>query len=357
MRNRLIGVAIGLVIAVGIVALHARQIGYQRPRLLSEIYGPMRVIAIQYTRDAAEFTGPCYRSFLSQMNPDTRVIVVCGDEADQKSFEDEVERRLPSPREIETVIVGKPITTWCKDRFLVGMGRPAELYHPPSEATSLSTRTNDALVAPALARSFSDRLRAVEVPLKFDAGDILPAGSRIIVSDTLWRKNEKPVRFEAGLKRMFGMDVIWLKDVPDHHIGMFAAPLDEETMVVGDPHLGKKLWSREAERALGKPDFSEVATAPFERAANQLENAGFRIIRAPLVVLGPKTYVSYTNGVFETRGRYKIVYMPSYGVKAVDDAGRIAYESAGWEVRPIPVRTVYKFRGTIGCLVNVLERG
>lgn len=81
------------------------------------------------------------------------------------------------------------------------------------------------------------------------------------------------------------------------------------------------------------------------------------MVKLPTAILGVKTYKSYNDAVFETNAGRRIVYMPWYDEPALDSAAKRAYESAGWKVVPIPVRTVYRFRGTIGCLINVLERG
>lgn len=356
MRNKILGAALGLAIVVGAVAWQTHAPRLREPRLLSETAGSLKTVALQYTLSSSAASAPCYRAFLDQLEPDTRVIVVCGEYDDVGSFAVEVKDRLRKPREIHTVIVGKPITTWCKDRFLVGTGSPAALICPAQSSVGLSTRTNDWLVAPELANSFPSRFRARQVDLRFDAGDVLPIGSRIIASDTLWNRNKRPPHFRDRLRAAFGMDVIWLRGVPDHHIGMYAAPLDDHTILVGDPEAGRRLWTPSAERSLGNADFSPDVVAPFERAARQLRAAGFRVIRVPLIVLGPQTYITYTNGVFETRGSRRIVYMPVYGNAKLDDAGMRAYESAGWKVRPVPVRTVYKYHGTIGCLINVLQR-
>lgn len=356
MRNKLIGIALGLLIAGGFVLRQSRLPGLDSLQLLPENSGAIKTVALQYTRQSGLSSSPCYRAFLGQLEPGTEVIVVCGDDADAASFRHLIADRCLTRARIETVTVGKPITGWCKDRFLVTSDRPAALVHPPAADPGLAARSNDSLVAPALAKAYPNRFRCVELPIRFDAGDIVATRSRVIVSDNLWRKYGRPADFKAQLYRQFGRGVLWLRGVPDHHIGMYAAPLDERTVVVGDPELGRSLWTKASETSLGAADFSSATVAAFKRAARQLRSAGFRVIRAPLIPLGPQTYVTYTNGVFETRGGRRIVYMPVYGDAALDAAGRKAFESAGWQVRPIPVRSVYKFRGTIGCMINVLER-
>jgi hypothetical protein len=83
------------------------------------------------------------------------------------------------------------------------------------------------------------------------------------------------------------------------------------------------------------------------------------------VPIDDKTYVTYTNGIYETRNGRKIAYVPQYAqidgpgepkVAAMDAAALETYRRLGWEVRPIHVRDAYRFHGTVGCLANVLER-
>lgn len=356
-RYRIIGVLLGLAL-VGVYLQWQSHVLTVRPlNLLPENAGAISTVAIHYTRDTAPGTGPCYRAFFRSVDGSTRVIAVCGNGSDAAEFR----RVAPSwglnRDRIECVVIGKPITGWCKDRFLVASGKPACLVHPPRTDAGLETRVHDSLVAPALARAYPDRFSTVQIPLEFDAGDIVATRNRVIVSDVLWAKNERRPDLRRLLQRSFGKDVLWLKGAPDHHIGMFAAPLDDHTVMVGDPKLARPLWTDEVESKLGHADFSPEAVAPFDRAAKQFQAAGFRVIRVPTAVIAPRVYVSYTNGVFETRGGRKIAYMPAYDSPALDRLAARLYAKAGWQVKPIPVKTVYRFRGTIGCLVNVVERG
>jgi len=349
LRNKIVGILFGATIAaIAVIWLG----GDRRPRpyhLLTEADGRFACVAFQYTRASSSFTRPCLRAFFQALDPSVEVIAICGDEADVGAVRADFPFR---GRTLKTVLIGKPITGWCKDRFLVAAGSPAVLCRPPEENTGMLTRTNDALVAPALARAFPGRFKDKVVPLKFDAGDILPCGGKLIVSDTLWVKNGRPRDFQKRLEGLFGLDVVWLHNVPDHHIGMYAAPVADNEIVVGDPDLAKPLWTAAMESRLGKADFSAATVALFHNAASELRAAGFKVIPAPTVPLGPQTFITYTNGVFETG----IVYMPAYNCPPLDDLGRAAYRSVGRNVVPIPVETVYRYRGTIGCLINVLER-
>ena len=58
----------------------------------------------------------------------------------------------------------------------------------------------------------------------------------------------------------------------------------------------------------------------FDRAARELEAEGFRVVRIPNVPLDDKTYLAYTNGVYEVRGGRQVAYVPAYDVPELDRA-------------------------------------
>jgi hypothetical protein len=103
-------------------------------------------------------------------------------------------------------------------------------------------------------------------------------------------------------------------------------------------------------------DFSQQTVARFERAEQQLVSQGFEVTRIVNVPFDDKTYLSYTNGVFEVRDGRHIAYVPSYDIPTLDDAAHETYRRLGWVVVPIHVRTLFPYHGTIGCVVNVLAR-
>jgi hypothetical protein len=113
-------------------------------------------------------------------------------------------------------------------------------------------------------------------------------------------------------------------------------------------------------------DFSEVTLGRFDRAARDLAaTPGFTVVRVPVVPFDDKTYLTYTNGVYEVRGGRKLAYLPRYArgdaaadepVRRLDALAEAAYKALGWENRPIRVRDAYRFHGTVGCLTNVLRR-
>jgi hypothetical protein len=134
-------------------------------------------------------------------------------------------------------------------------------------------------------------------------------------------------------------------------------PIDDRTVAVGDVRAGVALLA--PDDALTVDDLENVDSEAkrFDRAAELLVAQGFTVVRVPALVLkGAGSYVTYTNALFDRRGDTKIIYLPTYGLPALDAAGEAFWRSHGFEVHPIDVSTIYKLNGSLGCLVNVTRR-
>jgi hypothetical protein len=141
--------------------------------------------------------------------------------------------------------------------------------------------------------------------------------------------------------------------------------LDGGVALVGDPRAaeaiaGSAFAPGETDPDTGerlRADFSDVTVARFHRAARDFEAAGWRVVRVPEVPFLDKTYMAYTNGVYETCAGTHVAWVPFFGIPELDTRARAVYESLGWQVRPVRSRALYAYHGTIGCLANVLARG
>jgi hypothetical protein len=156
-------------------------------------------------------------------------------------------------------------------------------------------------------------------------------------------------------------------DVPEHHVNMFAIPVDDGRALVGDPVLAAAaLGGEEAARARLSAagidgDFSLVAVRRFDRAAADLADRGFAVTRVPAIPLvghaayGP--FITYTNALIETfaDGRRR-VYLPTFGIEELDRLATETWARLGFEVRPVDVGPVFEGGGTLDCLVGVIRR-
>jgi hypothetical protein len=275
------------------------------------------------------------------------------------------------------VEVPGPISVWSKDRALVLA--PAEdsprtgLVIPVPPDARWKERANDWRTLAHVAEAMPDRFYVRQLPLEFDAGDFDVVGGKVLVDDNLVTKNRsRGVGNVDELRKLLGdmlarpIEVLGAADgdVPRHHMSMYMAALDNGVALVGDPRaaqevVGKSYVPGELDPDTGEPlraDFSDAMVARFERAAADLTAAGWRVVRIPEVPFLDKTYMAYTNGVYETRAGARIAWMPTFDLPELDARARALYESLGWTVRPVRVRRLYPLHGTIGCLVNVLAR-
>jgi len=384
----LLGVVLGLVAAFAILATVGKRTmrpteGLLAAPLLPEADGSLREVVLHYVPRFNDIVEPTYTDFLRAIDPKVRVVFVVpqGLAAQERARLDELLGRIDSSggllKRSSVVDSPGPITTWSKDRALVtsppGPGQPALLIAPSEPNKQWVERHNDWLTVQSIARWSSARYKAEIVPLDFDAGDFMVDGRRVIVDTNLLEKNRH--RGIQDVTELHKRLVAWLRsevlvlgkepgDTPRHHIAMYMTPLHDRVVLVGDPNaakamLGEPYLPGDPSGDTGEPlkaDFSPEMTARFELAAREMAALGYRVERIPNVPFDHKTYISYTNGVFETRGGKRIAYVPAYGIEAMDKAAQGIYERLGWEVKPIRVRALYPFHGTIGCVVNVLSR-
>ncbi len=378
-----VGVVLGL---VGIWSL-----GRERPSpraatrsdVLSEADGALQHVLMHWTPSADRDLARPYTEFLRALDEHVRVTFVLARElsaTDQRLFESRLRQIDPSEgllHRVERVTVGGPITAWSKDRALVsykgsGTGR-ARLIVPAEPTEAWKERHNDWRSVSEVVKHYPGEFELDTTPFDFDAGDIAVGRGLLIFDANLLEKNRR--RGYDTLKQLAGrlgeylqMSVVTLGetpgDTPRHHLSMYMTPLTKNQVLVGDPVLARAIVGdgfRPGEKSLetGEPltaDFSPEVIARFDRAKADLAAHGFEVVPIVNVPFDDKTYFAYTNGVFEVRDGRRTAYVPVYDVPALDDSARTTYRKLGWDVIPIHVRSLFTYHGTIGCLVNVLER-
>ncbi len=349
--------------------------------VLVEDEGAMVELLFQYTAAQEPLVDATYTDFLRALDPSTRLVAVVTKAGDAtttdaqalRAFLGRIDRSGALEKRTRIVETEGPITVWSKDRALVLSAPRTQLVVPVRPDPRWRERYNDWATLAAVAREMPDAYLVNEVPLEYDAGDFAVTGDKIIVDVNLLTKNQKRGLTTAQalsefLAKTFHRSIIFLGDkdgdVPRHHLSMYMTPIGHDAVLVGDPRAGRALvgekWAPGEESPdTGEPlvaDFSEASLARFDRAAKDLAAAGFRVERIPVVPFDDKTYVTYTNGVYESRAGRKIAYVPQYAVPKMDTVALETYVRLGWDVRPIRVREAYRFHGTIGCLCNVLRR-
>jgi hypothetical protein len=392
----LLGIAMGLGVAVAVIVITSHRKDPPPPApaaklaggVIREDRGALGEVLLHYVPKLEPFVADAYADFLGTLDPSTRIVMLVP-KAD-------VDGGGPSPRDAlarflarldpthalegrtRVVDVDGPISVWSKDRALVlapdGQATRTALAIPAPPDPRWKERANDWRTLAQLAGAMSDQFYVRQLPIDFDAGDFDVAGGKVLVDDNLVTKNRARGVADTGelrklVETTLGLPVQVLGhadgDVPRHHMSMYMAALDGGVALVGDPRaamgiVGASFVPGETDPDTGDPlhaDFSDAMIARFDRAASDLAAAGWRVVRIPEVPFLDKTYMAYTNGIYETRSDVRVAWMPVFDIPQLDAAARSVYESLGWKVRPVRSRGLYAFHGTIGCLVNVLARG
>lgn len=309
------------------------------PQALDERAGRIREVLVHLDPEA-QFARPAYESFFRQAPAGLRIWVAC------ERLEDAAELERWTGRRVTPVPIGKRITTWARDRFVACSD--GSLVVPPEPQPGGSARRNDWEVPFALARLRGDQARPAT--FRFDGGDFLAADGRLFATSTWIGRN--PERTAAELLetavRFFRQPLVVLPEAPAHHIGMALASVGRDRFLVGDVRWGRRL----APASLDVDEREETAGL-FDAMAERLAKEGFRVDRIPVAPTRREfVWVTYTNGLFEDG----VVYLPTYGLGALDEAAAAVYRSLEYEVRPVDVGRVYEHGGTLHCLVHVLRR-
>jgi hypothetical protein len=369
MKSVLAGIVAGLVATAAVVHVTGLARGHGRPhtRLVAEdASAPLRRIAIHYAPSADRVALGVWKQLFAVLPATVEVEV----EVTSRSDFDRLIRILraegtPNLGRMYPVVVGSPITTWSRDRYaaLVTDGGDGDILAPPRVEAPFIARAGDARSPNAISQALYHRPPRV-ANIVFEGGD-LAATPQLVFADVnlaarnLGRAEADRASIEHELHTRFDQDVVWLGsavgDVPRHHIMMYMVPLDDHTIAVGDERMGVALLGPDPDVPL---DDVEVEAKRFDRAAAELQQHGFRVVRVPAAVLaGAGSYITYTNALFDVRDGHRVVYMPTYSQPAVDQAAQRFYEAQGFEVHPIDVTPIYRLNGSLGCLVNVLARG
>jgi hypothetical protein len=361
MPHRILGILIGLTLAIGvgwIVGLWKNKPIPPAP-VMSETDGEIREIDIQYVV-GADFTIPIYREFLTQFNPRAKVYVVCPEEADFA----ELKEKLGISRMLAPIYTHHPQTPWAKDRWIALFRSDGiELLASRGEnlADAWPTRKGDEKIAFDIASALGKGYRAKRGGLFFDGGDILADGETVFVSPWLASKNiQKTVadekQLDQRLEEMFRQRIVRFPAGPEHHTGMFMVSLGHRRAMVGDPSMAKNYAQGPIPESA---DYSAETQAKFDAVAKTVESAGYCVTRIPVVPsTNQRAYVTYCNSIIDIEAGKPMVYMPVFdGWEALNEAGKNAWETEGFEVRKVNCTTSYAKFGNIHCLVNVLRRG
>ena len=355
------GVIASFVLVVVIAAMHHD--AAPRPRLVPEdASGKLRRIAIHYVPAMDAHALPVWCAVFRVLPAEVAVAVAVEHAQDFDRFETRVHAAgVDHLERFQPVVVGRPLTTWSRDR-MASLDGPSGggVLAPPRVETGSGPRAGDWDAPFALAREVYHRKPQL-AGLVFEGGDLAASRHHVfadanLIGRNLGRGDATRAHLEGALRDTFAQDLVWLGDapgeVPEHHIMMYMVPLDDHAVLVGDVRLGRTL----APAVEADPDV-DLHARRFDRVAELLAARGFAVTRVPVVVLpGAGSYVTYTNALFDRDAAGPVVYLPTYRIAALDDAAARLYAQLGYRVVPIDVSTIYRLNGSLGCLVNVMAR-
>lgn len=385
-----------------------------RPTLLPDVGGPPRVVALNVNsaRRAALRNAPLVSNLVNGLPAATRFVVLTND----RSAFTIARNDRPGRVRFLDLPVQSPFTIWTQDPFLV----LADGTNETTLLTSRTfERADDRLMADAIAREGGASYRVRASGLSFEGGNIVSDTEHVFIGANTILHNaialdvpeaEVVLRFEEELGRP--ILVIGPAMQPVGHIDMMLTPLGNGRIAVADAAAGARL----AERALaeapasveafergveesffGDPSIREVRgvggpigvprvrgrtgemmawswkiAAQLDGVARALAARGYRVERIPLLFGGPDvnpdgdderamkaTYpmLTYNNVLVEDGAGGKVVYLPRYGWRAIDDAADEAWQALGYRTRPIDGLTVSAmYGGALRCAVKVLAR-
>lgn len=358
----LAGIGAGVVASIAIVcAIAALTPGPVRSHLVPEdASGALSRIAIHYVPAQDAQALPVWLQLFRELPAHVRVQVAVEKREDfslliehlRAAGVTHLDRFAPS-------VADHALTTWSRDR-MASLSGPDGVLSPPRVGTASARRAGDWAAPFAISHSVYGVAPAI-APFIFEGGDLAASRSYVFADANLIGRNlghgdATASHLQSLLAHTFGQRIVFLGtelgDIPEHHIMMYMVPLDDHRVLVGDPRLGNAL----SPETTADADLAGHI-ARFDNVARELAERGFLVSRIPVVVLpGAGSYVTYTNAVFDRDADGAIVYLPTYGIPALDNAAEDTYASLGFRVIPIDVTSIYRMNGSLGCLVNVMAR-
>ncbi len=335
--------------------------------LASDVDGRLREICVHYRQDFNEESIEVLSDLFASLPTDVTVHVVVADHAEFAFLQSELASRgIGAGLRMRPLVTGMPITPWAKDRFGTMRDGDTPVIALPGVRTMLSgARANDERV-PELICDRLSRVRAKVLPFHFEGGDLISDATNVYVAATLLDRNQPTTVLER--QRLISLIETTFKkhavvigesgaEVPDHHIGMYLTPLGNSTVALGDPDMGRRLCRELGIAESVELESDESAYEPFRNVIRVMQTQGFKIVRVPLVLTTtPRVYLTYNNAILESDAGHKRIYMPVYGVTALDRAATRIFQQQGLTVLPVRVGKIYRHTGSLRCLVGIIDR-
>lgn len=337
-------------------------------RLLSDGDGPLRELVVHWTPEASAVSVPAWRDLFRALPSSVTVHVACPDASAFAALRRELG---PVPPDLVAHPLGHPLTCWSRDRWLAlsqASGR-VSLLLPEEEDAAINWpgRAGDGLAGRELAARLPD-VDAAAQGWQFDGGDVVADAETAFITERMLRRNlgimgATPDEVAHRLGALLGRRVVVLMGGPDHHACMVMMVAGDRRVVVGDPSLAAGILGRRRHQPELTPcgdDFSDGTQARFDAVAQACAQAGYAVIRIPLVPgRDGRAFLAWINGMIDERDGRRTFFMPAFRHAPADlEAAAVAvWEGLGYRVVKTDCDGAYALGGSLRCLVNVLRRG
>lgn len=357
----------GLALALGLSQWASRSRPLPPAHLISDAHGALADICIQYRQDFNPSVIETLTDLFEGLDDDLEIRIVVERRAEFEFLKAELARHgVTRLNRLSAVITGFPITPWARDRFgaLTADGEPI-IAVPPARSNIPGARGHDERV-PEILAGCVPYATCRPLSFMFEGGDLLADEENAFISaNCLGRNSPLDVDDREGLlrqiKESLGKRIVVIgktaEEVPDHHICMVLTPLGNKRVAVADPWLGLETYRQNPSGETVEVETDLSKYEPFRIVRQHLERQGFQTVPIPLLLTKtPRVFLSYNNVILERCGGEKRVYMPIYGVPALDQSAGEAFEKEDWHVIPVRVAKLYRHTGSLRCQVGIIRR-
>jgi hypothetical protein len=331
----------------------------------------IEALVLHFDPDLAEALLPAWCDLSSALDPKTRIIIQIRDGWHRESAAYMLKTAGFRMDCVELVNVGRTtLSIWARDRMVaIRHGEEVRLVMPLRQVVA-KDRVGDLDVARTLV-SRLPRAKVEHSSLLFEGGSLLFSGRRVLVTQEMLDANGAKGAARHALRRLrstFQAEPL-VVDAPDglphEHLDMFMTVVDSRTLMLGDPVPGARYLADIArlglDRSLAPADglwrvqdqYAHRQT--YDQILRDLEKAGFRVLRVPVLHGDPDAMLSWNNALVELRDDGRHAFIPVYGVPELDKQAFAAFQAAGCRVWPIRAAGLIKHGGAVHCITNVVS--
>ncbi len=376
---------ISLVALVGICANAARSaepIGVVVPTtassaILADDNGAISEVLLHFSEDEGFGIREVLSELLTKLNPHTSVVIACPNRSTVDVFEAELGAKARhGGRHVRVFNVGMDISIWARDRCIARQnpdGSQGCLLVPRPLPTFDLWRLNE-LYTPFALESVGAFPDARAVSVIIEGGNIVSNTKFAFVGANVFEENEDAfgnpngsARLMRDLRKLAGKEIIIvgseLGEVPWNHVDMYLTPVAEKTVLLADPALAAQIMGVDSFDFSVADEEEEQFTSPvdtnfiFAQIAQRLRQSGFVVISIPAVLNPAEQWMmTYNNVLIDEREGKRTVYLPTYGVDALDAYAQGVYEQIGFHVETVNVSGIFESGGALRCVTNVTHR-